>query len=134
VKRYNWARFTGPLTETGVNREFAKLAESINTPGHLACAWRSVTSATTVLPTDALLLCDATGGAFTVTLPEARSALGLRVTIKRTNAGANAVTVSRSGTDTIDGSNTTSLASQYARVTVQAWRDGASYGWAIIST
>jgi hypothetical protein len=42
------------------------------------------------------------------------------------------VTVSRSGSDTIDGSNTTSLASQYARVTVQAWKDGTSYGWAVV--
>lgn len=119
-------------TATAVAREFHAVAGAMKTPGPERCAWRSVTADTRVLPTDCLVMADATGGAITVTLPEASDVLGLRVTVKRMNGGGNAVTVSRSGTDTIDGANTAALGSQYARVTVQAWKDGSSYGWAVV--
>lgn len=56
---------------------------------------------------------DATAGAFTITLPPALPYSGRRVFVKKIDASGNAVTVSRAGTDTIEGSNTVSLAAQW---------------------
>lgn len=56
---------------------------------------------------------DCTGGALTVTLPTASTYPGRRLFIKKIDASGNAVTISRSGTDTIEGSNTMSLAAQW---------------------
>ncbi len=51
--------------------------------------------------------CDATGGAFAATLPAAATAeIGATVYIKKTDSSTNAITVTRSGSDTIDGANT----------------------------
>lgn len=92
----------------------------------------TVTVAYRVLPNDALVRANATGGAFTVTLPAASAVVGQRVTVKRLNAGANAVTVSAQGTDTIDGAASASLTAQYQAVTVVAWQSGTTYGWDIL--
>lgn len=78
----------------------------------------SKTAAYSATVRDQLIKADATGGAFTVTLPTAVGATSKTYTIKRMNAGANAVTVACSGAETIDGSATYSLSSQYASVTV----------------
>ena len=86
---------------------------------------RTVTAATTVTLDDSLVCADATSAAFAVTLPTARIASGRTFQIKRINAGANAVTVTAAGTNTIDGSATYSLAVQYQSVTVQS--DGATW-------
>jgi len=59
-----------------------------------------------------LFAVDTTGGAVTITLPEI-STLTLTsawvIGIKKTNAGTNAVTIARSGTDTIDGGTSKSI-------------------------
>lgn len=67
---------------------------------------------------DSLVKADATGGAFTVTLPTAVGVAGKTYTVKRMNGGANAVTVACSAAETIDGAATYALSSQYAVVTV----------------
>lgn len=57
-----------------------------------------------------LILCDATGGAFTVTLmPAATAGDGFTMAIKKTDASANAVTVDGDGSETIDGDTTLAL-------------------------
>lgn len=65
-----------------------------------------------------MVLCDASGGAFTVTLPTAASASGKEVTVKKTDASANAVTVDGNGSETIDGALTSALSSQWDSVVV----------------
>jgi hypothetical protein len=77
----------------------------------------SVSVATTAAPREAYLV-NASGGARTITLPFAKDANGQLVTVKKTDASANAVTVAAQSGETIDGSASTSLASQWARVTV----------------
>ena len=57
------------------------------------------------LQTDSVILADATGGAITVTLPNAIGAYK-PVTVKRINAGANAVTINTVSSQTFDGSTT----------------------------
>ena len=60
-----------------------------------------------------LYRCDATGGAFTVTLPPSATSADTYFTLKRISAGS-AVTWLCQGTDTVDGASTGTLASQYA--------------------
>lgn len=85
----------------------------------------SVAAAYTFAAFDRVVLANATAGAFSVTLP---SAVGRRnqqpLIVKRTNAGANAVTVASAG-GTIDGAATQSLATQWASIT--AVSDGSSW-------
>lgn len=76
-------------------------------------ATKAVTTTYTVEPFVRVVLANAAGGAFTVTLPNAVARMGQQpIFVKRTNAGA-AVTVGSAG-GTIDGAATQSLASQYA--------------------
>jgi hypothetical protein len=63
---------------------------------------------------------DASGGAVTRTLPLSASWRGREIRIKKVDSSGNAVTVSRGGSDSIDGANTASLADQYDSVTVVA--------------
>lgn len=85
----------------------------------------SLTAAGTVADgtRQALVLCDATTAAFTVTLPTA--AAGLPVTIKKTDASANAITVATPGAETIDGAASTSVGTQWDYVTVVS--DGTNW-------
>jgi hypothetical protein len=89
---------------------------------------RVVTTTDTAKITDEVLLCSATGGALTETLPSAVNIAGKLYTIKRTNAGANAVTVGTTSSQTIDGATTRVLGAQYESVTVLS--DGAN--WVIV--
>lgn len=61
------------------------------------------------------LRCDATSGNITVNLP-ASIGLGRLVTIKKIDSSANTVTITRAGSDTIDGANTEVLTTQYDSV------------------
>lgn len=69
------------------------------------------------------VLCDASGGAFTVTLPSV--ATDVYTTVKKIDSSTNAVTVASPNTETIDGASSVSLASQYDSVTVTS--DGTNY-------
>ena len=79
---------------------------------------RTVTAAYSMDPTDDLVLADATGGAFTVTLPAVTNAQRKLYHVKRTNAGVNNVTVDGFGAETIDGALTFVLGAQYDSITV----------------
>lgn len=68
--------------------------------------------------------CDATGAAFTVTLPASLPWNGRQIGVKKMDASVNAVTVSRAGSDLIDGATTVSLASRYDKTLVIA--DGST--------
>ena len=74
----------------------------------------SVTSAYTVKYDNDFILVDTTGGAVTITLPLARN--GVHFTIIRV-AGANNVTVARSGSDTIDGGTSATISASYTPYT-----------------
>jgi hypothetical protein len=83
------------------------------------------TAAYTVEEDDDLVLCNATGAAFTVTLPSAVSFEGRQFMVKKIDASANAVTVDGNGAETIDGAATLSLATQWAKVHLVS--DGANW-------
>lgn len=89
----------------------------------------AITEAYTVLAGDAIILCDTTGGAFTVTLPAATGS-GRILTFKKTDAAANAVTLDGAGAETIDGAATnTEIDAQWDTLTIV---DGATGAWSII--
>ncbi len=63
-----------------------------------------------------LVLCDATSGAITVNLPAASS--GVITTVKKTDSSGNAITIDGSGSETIDGTTTKVITTQYASLTM----------------
>lgn len=60
-----------------------------------------------------LVLCDASGGAFPITLPDAASLRDVLICVKKTDSSANAVTVNTVASQTIDGADSITLESQY---------------------
>lgn len=84
-----------------------------------------VTAAYNLLAEDWLVLADATGGAFTVTLPPAASVRNRAYVVKRLNSGGNAVTLDGNGSETIDGATTLPLTAQYQVATV--YSDGTEW-------
>lgn len=90
-------------------------------------------SATGTITIGTLILCDATSGAFTITLPVAGSQNGSRILIvKKVDNSVNAVTVSRAGSDTIDGATTVPLAAQYDSTVLGD--DEAGGSWHVLAT
>lgn len=81
-----------------------------------------------ILSSDYTVRCDATGGIFNVTLPDATLYTGQVFIIKKIDAVANTVTVNTTSSQTIDGATTYSLSTQYQTVRVQS--NGAN--WNII--
>lgn len=84
----------------------------------------------TLTDNDHTVLGNAIGGAITLTLPESATVEGKCYTIKKTDASGNAVTIDGYGAETIDGSATHALSSQYDGVIIQS--DGTN--WTIRST
>lgn len=63
---------------------------------------------------DSVLIVDATSGAVTINLKPAREWEQKRITIKKIDSSANAVTADGSGAETIDGAATKSTTTQWA--------------------
>lgn len=83
---------------------------------------------------DGLILCDATAGAIAVNLPAIDAANdGALFYIKKTDASANAVTISADAADNIDGAPSASIAAQYGSWTLVASYDaGGDSFWSIV--
>lgn len=94
----------------------------------IATALSSKTTTYSITTTDSILLCSASGGAFTVTLPTAASVSGRSYSIKKTDSTSNAVTIATTLSQTIDGQTTQLLGVQYQSITVVS--DGSN--WFII--
>jgi hypothetical protein len=78
---------------------------------------------------DCMLLVDCTTGNKAVALPEYSSIIkGQVFVIKKTDATANTVTISTSGSETIDGAATKVLTAQYQYIWIMA--DGTN--WSVI--
>ena len=95
----------------------------------IATALATKTTAYSLTATDSVILADATGGAFTVTLPTAVGCQGRQYTVKRTNSGSNNVTVGATSSQTIDGAATKALGAQWSTIAVVS--DGAN--WQIVN-
>jgi hypothetical protein len=95
-----------------------------------AATWRAMyagkrrklvtTAASTYTATtaDDVVLCDATAGAFSVTLPPVATSNGVQLILTKTDAVANTVTVDGNASETINGATTYALTAQYNSVTI----------------
>jgi hypothetical protein len=72
----------------------------------------------TITASDGVVIADASGGAFTITLPTAVGIAGRVYRVKKIDATANAVTIDADGAETIDGGATATLAVQYEAITI----------------
>lgn len=79
---------------------------------------RSVAATDSVDLTDQVVLADATGGAIILTLPAAADRPNVPLVLKKIDASANTVTVQGDGAETIDGSNTAVLTTQYESLSI----------------
>jgi len=87
--------------------------------GGLVSTYRTADADTAILPSDSLLMVDATDGPVTVTLPSAASVAGRSFTVKKIDASGNAVTLD-AGSETIDGSSTLAISAQWDASTIQS--------------
>jgi hypothetical protein len=90
---------------------------------------RTVTATAAAAASDRTILCDASAGAITLTLPAASTMAGRVLTVKKIDASANAVTIDPNGVETIDGAATRTLSTQYASLTIHC--DGSA--WWVLS-
>lgn len=80
------------------------------------------TSDQTLTSANGYILCDATSGNITITLPAASSRKKFH--IKKIDSSVNTVSIARDGSDTIEGNTSLSLAAQYESHTL--YSDGVS--------
>lgn len=96
----------------------------------LAFPLASKTANYTITKSDAIILCDTTSNAVTITLPDSVANQGQIVHIKRNSGGANNCTISRAGSDTIEGATTVTLTGIWKSYTLLA----AAGAWLILSS
>lgn len=101
-------------------------ATGTGSTGVLAVTTKTTTY--TITTNDTVIICDATSGAFTVTLPTAVGNTGRRYFIKKIDVTVNAVTVDGDGTETIDDGLTAVLNTQYEAIGIVS--DGTEW-WII---
>jgi hypothetical protein len=77
---------------------------------------------------DVLVKCSASGGAFAITLYTAVGNTGNRVTVKKTDSSANAVTINTTSSQTIDGDTSRAISTQWTSLTLVS--DGSN--WMVI--
>ena len=114
---------------TDMGSDDEDLASKKYVDDHITYAELAVTSKTadyTATSSDTVILVDATSGDVTITLPAVSS--GLHYYIKKTDSSSNKVIVDGDGSETIDGSTTQDIISQYDAMEIVS--DGTS--WSII--
>lgn len=97
-------------------------------PAVLIYSVTSKSAAYTAATSDNVILCDASGGAFTITTYTAVGNTGRVLTIKKTDSSTNAVTVDPNASETVDGGSTFSLDEQYNYIVLMS--DGTN--WVIV--
>jgi hypothetical protein len=85
----------------------------------------TVSSTYVAVVSDEVILCDASGGAFTVTLFTAAGNTGKRIRIKKIDSTFNRITIDANASETIDGALVRRLATQDEYVTIIS--DGANW-------
>ena len=89
---------------------------------------RTVTSNTSLTTSDCLVLVDATAGNVTIDLAPVAGKEGSEVIVKKVDSSVNTVTVDANGSETIDGTTTKVLTTQYESIRVAS--DGATW-WVV---
>lgn len=111
---------TGKLGQNSVGIVTDAGLTSALTLGGMAQAITTQTTTYSVGALDWTILCDATGGSFAITLPAASAFSGRYVFIKKIDSSANTCTLTRAGSDTIDGATTQVIDTQWTGFGVQS--------------
>lgn len=85
----------------------------------------TITADTTLTTSYTVVLCDASAGAITLTLPAASANTGRMYHIKKIDSSGNAVTVDANANETIDGGLTAVVGEQYETITIVC--DGSNW-------
>ncbi len=109
-------RVVAPPPSLAADPAFHAWAQAVQQPSGV----RAEAAAYQAVVTDGLITVDANSAPVTVTLPPAADQPNCEISVKKTDASANAVTVDGYSTETIDGSATYSLTTQYQSVTVKS--------------
>ena len=118
---------TGTLTAGGGVGSSGQVLQSTGTGIQWAAAASNVMSVTTKTSNygvstgdgdDVLVRTDCTSGAVTITLYTAVGNTGKMVSVKKIDSSANAVTIATTSSQTIDGSTTKTISSQYNSLTM----------------
>jgi hypothetical protein len=116
---------TGATANTGALRDslggiaaVQVLGSELKSSGIVTLARVAKTASFTADANGFFYSCDATSGAIVATLPPAASVSGRVYSFKKTDVSGNAVTVTGNAAETIDGSNTKALSSQYAKTLI----------------
>lgn len=132
----NWAIYSDSTTPSflagnvGVGAGVTAPHSTLQVGGAVATAISGKTGAYTLAATDSIVTGNASGGAFSLTLPTAANIAGRTYTLKKTDSSANAITVATTSAQTIDGAASVSLAAQYDYVSVVS--DGAN--WIVVAS
>lgn len=89
---------------------------------------QALTTSGSISGTHKFITCDATAGAVVITLPAASAVSGADFQFKKIDSSANSCTVTRAGTDTIDGATTAALTTQYEAIGLAA---SSSSAWSV---
>jgi hypothetical protein len=128
-----YASATNTLSKLGIGSTNNILSVINGIPAWTGSPLQTVSAAKTntyvILTTDSVVIVDGTSNVFTTTLPTAVGVTGKTYTIKRIDLTlANVVTIGTTSSQTIDGSTTRTLNTQYEQFTVIS--DGSN--WQII--
>jgi hypothetical protein len=137
------ATYQGPLRiRNGVGTELVRINPSgnvgigttapnskLHVAGSISVAITRKTANYTLTDVDCIVVCDASAGAFTISLPSAVGIAGRMYTIKKVDSSPNPVTVAPQPDQTIDGAASYALSAQWKYVTVVS--DGSN--WLVIA-
>ena len=104
------------------------LLSPLGATGVQAVAVSTKTGSHTATVNDWVIICNASSGALTITLPPAAGLEAVVYHIKKIDSNANIVTIDGNGSETIDDATTASITTQYENVMIVC--DGSN--WHII--
>lgn len=91
---------------------------------------RAVIAATTATVNDGTILVDATAGATSITLPAASTVMNMTVTIIKSDASGNAVTL----VGTVSGVVNPTIAGRYGVRTIRSCGSGTTWEWITVAS
>ncbi len=128
MKDIRLVKTSGPVTEDRINRleaQLEKFAQSLNEFNKSGQAWNETKQKANYAakPWD-LILADATGGAFTISLPDPAKCIGAWIIVKAASGSANNVTVRapfRGSVDTLPSFTVNNLDVKWLRASSDTW-------------
>lgn len=125
--RGRWTSSNGIILSNSISVAASTALSCLDIVDSFGAGIRRITGNRTLDNTDYTIIADATSGNITITLPAANSTARRLYNIKKIDSSANTVTVTRAGSDTIDGAVSVVLTTQYQSISIQS--EGANNAW-----